>query len=323
MQKFSHAQKTMLTRILLAAVLFAAATLLCHFFPFPWWAQLLLYVAIYLIPGWNVLKKTARNISHGQIFDENFLMTLATIAAFAIGEYPEAVEVMLFYQIGEFFEKVAVGRSRQAVSDLLDLCPDEATVLRDGVAQTVLCETIKVGERILVKPGEKIPLDATVAKGRSTLDTAALTGESLPVPLAEGDAVCSGCMNLSGAIELVVTKPASESTAAKIMELVEESASKKAKTEQYITRFAKYYTPCVVIAAVILAIIPPLFTDFDFTRWIYRALTFLIVSCPCALVISVPLSFFGGIGSASRNGILVKGSNYLEALAKAETVVMD
>ncbi len=323
MQKFSHAQKTMLTRILLAAVLFAAATLLCHFFPFPWWAQLLLYVAIYLIPGWKVLKKTARNISHGQIFDENFLMTLATIAAFAIGEYPEAVEVMLFYQIGEFFEKVAVGRSRQAVSDLLDLCPDEATVLRDGVAQTVLCETIEVGERILVKPGEKIPLDATVTKGRSTLDTAALTGESLPVPLAEGDAVCSGCMNLSGAIELVVTKPASESTAAKIMELVEESASKKAKTEQFITRFAKYYTPCVVIAAVILAIIPPLFTDFDFTRWIYRALTFLIVSCPCALVISVPLSFFGGIGSASRNGILVKGSNYLEALAKAETVVMD
>ena len=206
---------------------------------------------------------------------------------------------------------------------MLDLCPDEATVLRDGKPETVLVDEVEVGEHILVRPGEKIPLDAAVFEGHTTIDTAALTGESMPVSAAEGDAVCSGCVNLSGAVELVVTKPASESTASKIMELVEESASSKAKTEQFITKFARYYTPCVVIAALILAVVPPLITGQPFSGWIYRALTFLIISCPCALVISVPLSFFGGIGCASKNGVLVKGSNYLEALSHAQTVVMD
>ncbi|WP_298481578.1 heavy metal translocating P-type ATPase [uncultured Ruminococcus sp.] len=316
-------QRKILIKILIGGVLFAAAMLVTHLLTLPWWGELVIFLAVYLVPGWSVLAKAARNIAHGQVFDENFLMTIASIAAFAIGEYPEAVEVILFYQVGELFEKIAVGRSRQAVSDLLDLCPDEATVLRDGKPETVLVEEVAVGEHILVRPGEKFPLDAEVFQGHTTIDTAALTGESMPVSAAPGDGVCSGCVNLSGAVELVVTKPASESTASKIMELVETSASQKAKTEQFITRFARYYTPCVVIAAVILAIVPPLITGQTFSEWIYRALTFLIISCPCALVISVPLSFFGGIGCASKNGILVKGSNYLEALARAQTVVMD
>lgn len=316
-------QRKILIKILIGGVLFAAAMLVTHLLTLPWWGELMIFLAVYLVPGWSVLAKAIRNIAHGQVFDENFLMTIASIAAFAIGEYPEAVEVILFYQVGELFEKIAVGRSRQAVSDLLDLCPDEATVLRDGKPETVLVEEVAVGEHILVRPGEKFPLDAEIFQGHTTIDTAALTGESMPVSAAPGDAVCSGCVNLSGAVELVVTKPASESTASKIMELVETSASQKAKTEQFITRFARYYTPCVVIAAVILAIVPPLITGQAFSDWIYRALTFLIISCPCALVISVPLSFFGGIGCASKNGILVKGSNYLEALAHAQTVVMD
>ncbi|WP_295216441.1 heavy metal translocating P-type ATPase [Ruminococcus sp.] len=316
-------QRKILIKILIGGVLFAAAMLVTHSLTLPWWGELMIFLSVYLVPGWSVLAKAIRNIAHGQVFDENFLMTIASIAAFAIGEYPEAVEVILFYQVGELFEKIAVGRSRQAVSDLLDLCPDEATVLRDGKPETVLVEEVAVGEHILVRPGEKFPLDAEIFQGHTTIDTAALTGESMPVSATSGDAVCSGCVNLSGAVELVVTKPASESTASKIMELVETSASQKAKTEQFITRFSRYYTPCVVIAAVILAIVPPLITGQAFSDWIYRALTFLIISCPCALVISVPLSFFGGIGCASKNGILVKGSNYLEALAHAQTVVMD
>lgn len=316
-------QRKILIKILIGGVLFAAAMLVTHLLTLPWWGELVIFLAVYLVPGWSVLAKAGRNIAHGQVFDENFLMTIASIAAFAIGEYPEAVEVILFYQVGELFEKIAVGRSRQAVSDLLDLCPDEATVLRDGKPETVLVEEVAVGEHILVRPGEKFPLDAEILQGHTTIDTAALTGESMPVSAATGDGVCSGCVNLSGAVELVVTKPASESTASKIMELVETSASQKAKTEQFITRFARYYTPCVVIAAVILAVLPPLITGQAFSDWVYRALTFLIISCPCALVISVPLSFFGGIGCASKNGILVKGSNYLEALAHAQTVVMD
>lgn len=316
-------QRKILIRILVGAVLFAAGMVVTHLVELPWWANLLIFLAVYLVPGWSVLAKAVRNIAHGQVFDENFLMMIASIAAFAIGEYPEAVEVILFYQIGELFEKIAVGRSRRAVSDLLDLCPDEATVLRDGKPETVLVEDVAIGEHILVRPGEKIPLDATVWEGSTTLDTAALTGESMPVSVEKGAAVCSGCMNLSGAVELVVTKLASESTAAKIMELVEVSSSRKAKTEQFITRFARIYTPCVVLAALVLAILPPLITGQPFSEWVYRALTFLIISCPCALVISVPLSFFGGIGCASKQGILVKGSNYLEALARAQTVVMD
>lgn len=316
-------QRKILIKIVIGAVLFAAGMVMTHLLTLPWWVELLIFLAVYLVPGWSVVAKAVRNIAHGQVFDENFLMTIASIAAFAIGEYPEAVEVILFYQVGELFEKIAVGRSRQAVSDLLDLCPDEATVLRDGASKTVLVEEVAVGEHILVRPGEKIPLDATVFEGQTTIDTAALTGESMPVSAGPGDAVCSGCVNLSGAVELTVTKPAAESTASKIMELVEASSSRKAKTEQFITRFARYYTPCVVIAAVILGVLPPLITGQAFSGWIYRALTFLIISCPCALVISVPLSFFGGIGCASKNGILVKGSNYLEALAHAQTVVMD
>ena len=288
-------QRKILIKIIIGAVLFAVAMAVTHLLTLPWWAKLLIFLAVYLVPGFSVLEKAVRNIAHGQVFDENFLMTIASIAAFAIGQYPEAVEVILFYQVGELFEKIAVGRSRQAVSDLLDLCPDEATVLRDGKPETVLVDEVEVGEHILVRPGEKIPLDAEVFEGHTTIDTAALTGESMPVTAGVGDAVCSGCVNLSGAVELVVTKPASESTASKIMELVEESASSKAKTEQFITKFARFYTP----------------------------LTFLIISCPCALVISVPLSFFGGIGCASKNGVLVKGSNYLEALSHAQTVVMD
>lgn len=316
-------QRKIRTKIIIGGVLFVAAMVVTHLLSLPKWAEPVLFLIAYMVPGWSVIAKAARNITHGQVFDENFLMTIASIAAFAIGEYPEAVEVILFYQIGELFEKIAVGRSRQAVSDLLNLCPDEATVLRDGKAETVLVEEVAVGEHILVRPGEKFPLDSEIFRGHTTVDTAALTGESMPVSAAPGDKICSGCVNLSGAVELVVTKPASESTATKIMKLVETSASQKAKTEQFITRFARYYTPCVVIAAVILAIVPPLITGQAFSMWIYRALTFLIISCPCALVISVPMSFFGGIGSASKNGILVKGSNYLEALAHVQTVVMD
>ena len=223
-------QRKILIKIIIGAVLFAVGMVVTHLLTLPWWAELLIFLAVYLVPGFSVLEKAVRNIAHGQVFDENFLMTIASIAAFAIGQYPEAVEVILFYQVGELFEKIAVGRSRQAVSDLLDLCPDEATVLRDGKPETVLVDEVEVGEHILVRPGEKIPLDAAVFEGHTTIDTAALTGESMPVSAAEGDAVCSGCVNLSGAVELVVTKPASESTASKIMELVEESASSKAKT---------------------------------------------------------------------------------------------
>ena len=236
-------QRKILIKIIIGAVLFAVAMAVTHLLTLPWWAELLIFLAVYLVPGFSVLEKAVRNIAHGQVFDENFLMTIASIAAFAIGQYPEAVEVILFYQVGELFEKIAVGRSRQAVSDLLDLCPDEATVLRDGKPETVLVDEVEVGEHILVRPGEKIPLDAEVFEGHTTIDTAALTGESMPVTAGVGDAVCSGCVNLSGAVELVVTKPASESTASKIMELVEESASSKAKTEQFITKFARFYTP--------------------------------------------------------------------------------
>ena len=273
--------------------------------------------------GGSTLLKAGRNILHGQIFDENFLMCLATIGAFGIQQYPEAVEVILFYLIGSLFESVAVGRSRKAVSDLMDICPDEAVVIRDGVQQTVSPEAVAVGETIFVAPGEKIPLDGVVRKGDSTVDTSALTGESIPAHVTKDSEVKSGCINLTGTMEIEVTKPAGESTAAKIMELVETSSSSKAKTENFITRFARYYTPCVVIGAVLLAVLPPLLTGGNWSDWIYRALTFLIVSCPCALVISVPLSFFGGIGCASKNGVLIKGSNYLEVLAKAKTVVMD
>lgn len=317
-------QKKLLWRIIVGVVLFAAAMILTHtVLELPEWGELLIFAGIYLISGIDPLCKAVINISHGQVFDENFLMCIATIGAFIIGEYHEAVEVILFYQIGNLFESVAVGRSRKAVTDLMDICPDQATVLRGGQREIVDPEDVEIGEHIIVAPGERIALDGIVRIGSSSVDTAALTGESVPVQVQAGDEVLSGCINMSGTLEVEVTKPAGESTAAKILELVEESASRKAKTEAFITKFARYYTPCVVIGAVLLGLIPPLFTGFNFAEWIFRALTFLIVSCPCALVISVPLSFFGGIGCASRNGILIKGSNYIEVLAKTRTVVMD
>ena len=319
----SRKQKKMLYRILIGIGLFLAAEVVTHLIDLPGWGELIVFGAVYLIVGGSTLLKAGRNILHGQIFDENFLMCLATIGAFGIQQYPEAVEVILFYLIGSLFESVAVGRSRKAVSDLMDICPDEAVVIRDGVQQTVSPEAVAVGETIFVAPGEKIPLDGVVRKGDSTVDTSALTGESIPAHVTKDSEVKSGCINLTGTMEIEVTKPAGESTAAKIMELVETSSSSKAKTENFITRFARYYTPCVVIGAVLLAVLPPLLTGGNWSDWIYRALTFLIVSCPCALVISVPLSFFGGIGCASKNGVLIKGSNYLEVLAKAKTVVMD
>ncbi len=316
-------QKNILLTIIIGAVLFIIAEVLTHVFSMPWWGELIVFLIVWIVPGREILVTVGKNIAHGNIFDENFLMALASVAAFALGEYPEAVEIILFYCVGDLFEDIAVGRSRNAVSSMLTLCPDEATVYRDGKTVVMDCNDIVVGDRILVKPGEKISLDAVIASGETTIDTSAITGESLPRDATVGDEVCSGYVNLSGVIELTVTKPFSESTASKIMELVENASSAKAKTEQFITRFARIYTPVVVIAAVLLAVIPPLFTGFNFSEWIHRALTFLIVSCPCALVISVPLSFFGGIGCCSKHGILVKGSNFLETLAHVKTFVFD
>ncbi len=317
-------QKKLLWRIIISAVLFVAALILLHFaVSLPWYGELAVFGGIYLICGFTPLCKAAINIAHGQIFDENFLMCIATIGAFIIGEYHEAVEVILFYQIGELFESVAVGKSRRAISDLMELCPDEVTVLRDGERVVVSPDEVSVGEHIVLAAGERVALDGIVCTGCSSVDTAALTGEAAPLEVCPGSEILSGCMNLSGTLEVEVTKPSEESTAAKILELVEESASRKAKTEAFITKFARWYTPCVVIGALLLALVPPLFSGLSFRVWVFRALTFLIVSCPCALVISVPLSFFGGIGCASKNGILIKGSSFVEVLAKAKTVVMD
>lgn len=317
-------QKRLLIRIIISILIFAAAMILTHtVLHLPWYGELILFAAIYLICGADPVKKAAVNIAHGQIFDENFLMCIATIGAFIIGEYHEAVEVMIFYQIGQLFESIAVGRSRRAVTELMDICPEEATVLRDGEALVVPADEIEVGERMIVAAGERIALDGIVVKGTGTVDTSALTGEAVPLNAEAGTEVMSGCINLTGTLEVEVTKISSESTAARILELVEESAENKAKTENFITKFARYYTPAVVIGAALLALVPPLFTGFNFAEWVFRALTFLIVSCPCALVISVPLSFFSGIGSASKSGILIKGSNYIEVLSKAKTIVMD
>ncbi len=317
-------QKRLLARIIISVILFAAVMILTHtVLSLPWYGELIAFAAIYLICGADPIRKAAVNITHGQIFDENFLMCIATIGAFIIGEYHEAAEVMIFYQIGQLFESIAVGRSRRAVSELMDICPDEATVLRNGERETVPADEIEVGEHIIVAAGERIALDGVVVSGSGAVDTSALTGESVPLNAAAGTEVLSGCINLTGTLEVEVTKISSESTAARILELVEESAENKAQTEAFITKFARYYTPAVVIGAVLLALVPPLFTGFDFAAWVFRALTFLIVSCPCALVISVPLSFFSGIGCASKNGILIKGSNYIEVLSKAKTIVMD
>ena len=284
----------------------------------------IIFVISYLIVGFEILKKAIRNILRGKVFDENFLMSVATIGAFAIGEYPEAVAVMLFYQIGELFQSYAVDKSRKSIASLMDIRPDYANVYREGNIETVNPEEVKIGETIVIKPGEKIPLDGKIIEGKTTLDTKALTGESLPREVSEGDEVLSGCINLNGMIKIEVTKEFGESTVSKILDLVENASSKKSKSENFITKFAKYYTPTVVIIALILAIVPPLVIQgATFSDWIYRALSFLVVSCPCALVISIPLSFFGGIGGASKRGILIKGSNYLEALSNTEIAVFD
>lgn len=305
------------------ALLYAAGLILPRVLPLPSYAGLAILIAAYLILGFDVLLKAFKNILRGRIFDENFLMTISTAGAFAIGEYPEAVAVMLFYQVGEFFQGLAVRRSRRSISDLMDIRPDSACVVRNGIEETVSPETVSVGEIIVVKPGEKIPLDGIITEGESSLDTKALTGESLPRDVRPGDEALSGCINRSGVISIRVTKSFGDSTAAKIIDLVENASARKAPTENFITSFARYYTPAVVIFAALLAILPPLFFGGQWADWIHRGCVFLVISCPCALVISIPLAFFGGIGAASRHGVLIKGSNYLEALNKVSTVVFD
>jgi len=288
------------------------------------WINNTIYIISYVIVGTEIVRKAIRNIIRGKVFDENFLMTVATIGAFGVGEFPEAVAVMLFYQVGELFQSYAVDKSRKSISSLMDIRPDFANVERNGKIEKVDPDDVKLHEIIVVKPGEKVPLDGYVIEGKSSLDTKALTGESLPREATEGEEVLSGCINLNGVIKIEVTKEYGESTVSKILDLVENASSKKSKSENFITKFAQYYTPIVVIIAVILAILPPLIIkDATFSDWIYRALSFLVVSCPCALVISIPLSFFGGIGGASKMGILIKGSNYLEAIANTEIIVFD
>ena len=315
----SRKQKRNVFRIAFAAVLFVVVWAL----PTDGVVRLLTFLVPYAIVGYDVVFEALRNIAHGQVFDENFLMSVATIGAFFVADYPEAVAVMLFYQVGELFQSIAVGKSRKSIAALMDIRPDYANVLRDGDVKTVSPEEVEIGEIIEIKPGEKIPLDAVVTKGETTVNTAALTGESVPVTCRVGDAVISGSVNQNGLIEARVTSVFGESTVSKILDLVENATSKKAKSENFITRFAKYYTPCVVFAALALALIPPLLFKQPFSVWVTRALTFLVVSCPCALVVSVPLTFFCGIGGASRQGVLIKGANYLETLSKAETVVFD
>lgn len=311
-------QKKTLKRIIISAVLFIAL----YFVPITGLLKLVLYLIPYFIIGYDVLRKAILNIKNGQVFDENFLMAIATIGAMACGEYPEGVAVMLFYQIGELFQTIAVGKSRQSIASLMDVRPDYANIERDGKLEEVDPDEVAVGDIIVIRAGEKIPLDGIVREGSSAIDTAALTGESVPRDVMPGDTVISGCINVSGLLRVEVTKAFGESTVYKILEMVENSSEKKAKAENFITKFARYYTPAVVISAVLLAVIPSLITG-DWKEWIQRALIFLVVSCPCALVISIPLSFFGGIGGASRCGILIKGSNYLEALAKTGVVVFD
>ena len=339
MNNLTKKQKKMLRRIIVSAVLLVLVKVLCAVGVLPEQGLLtgLCYLAPYAVIGWDVLYKAVRNICNGQVFDENFLMALATVGAFATAEYAEAVFVMLFYQVGELFQDYAVGKSRQSIAALMDIRPDTANLEgENGEIEEVDPEDVPVGAVIVVKPGERVPLDGEVLEGTSALDTAALTGESVPRDVAPGDAVISGCVNQSGVLRVRVTKPCEESTVSKILDLVENASEKKASSENFITRFARYYTPCVVIAATALFLLPTIallviptasqpgfLAGTGWTDWLHRALIFLVISCPCALVISVPLSFFGGIGGASKCGILVKGSNYLEALARTETVIFD
>lgn len=332
-------QKRTRNRIVAALAIFAAVFAVTEFVPLAQYVggetnalylEFVLFLIPYLIAGYDVLLKAARNIGNGQVFDENFLMTIATVGAFALVLFPdsqphmaEGAAVMLFYQVGELFQGYAVGKSRQSIGDMMDIAPDFANVMRDGKLVQVDPYEIGVGDEIVVKPGERVPLDGTIVEGSTQLDTAALTGESVPRHVEEGAEVISGCVNMTGKITVKVSKPFEQSTVSRILELVESASEKKAQTENFITRFARYYTPIVTIGALVLAVLPPLLFGQSWSDWIERGLTFLVVSCPCALVISVPLSFFGGIGGASRLGILVKGGNYLEALSHTETVVFD
>lgn len=316
-------QKKSLARIISSFILFIAFAAAEHIFSFEWYISLMLFLIPYFLIGYDVLMRAGRNIIHGRVFDENFLMSLATIGALATKQYEEAVFVMLFYQVGEFFQDWAVNKSRKSISELMDICPDYANLLKDGEILEVSPEEVEVGDIIVVKPGEKIPLDGIITEGSTSINTAALTGEAAPRDASKGEAVISGCVNINGLIKVRVTGSFEESTVSKILTLIEESSENKAVSENFVTRFAKYYTPAVVIGAVLLAFLPPLILGGGVKTWLMRALTFLVISCPCALVISIPLSFFGGIGAASRKGILIKGSSYLEGLANCETAVFD
>ena len=320
-------QKAMLSRIIAAFIIYITLAVTDHMEILPEWLGLWGKMALYLVPyvliGWDIVYKAFRNIRNGQVFDENFLMTVATFGAFGVGEYSEAVAVMLFYQVGELFQSYAVNRSRQSITELMDICPEYANIEEDGQLKQVEPDDVQVGDIIVVKAGERIPLDGKVVFGNSMVDTSALTGESVPRKVAEGDDIISGCVNGSGLLRVQVTKEFDDSTVAKILELVENASSKKAHVENFITRFARYYTPLVVMGAVLLAVIPPLFFGQSWSEGVRRACTFLVISCPCALVISVPMSFFSGIGAASKKGVLIKGSNYLEALSEMDTIVFD
>ncbi len=325
--KLTKKQRKNRNRIVLAAVTLVAVWLLAELTDLPWWCAIIMFAIPYVIVGYDVLRTAFINLIHGQVFDEKFLMMIATIGAFATGEFPEATAVMLFYQVGELFQSIAVGRSRKSIASLMDIRPDYAVVLREGEEVTVSPEEVAIGETILIRPGEKIPLDGRIIDGTTTINAAALTGESLPADKVAGDSVISGTLNLTGVIKVETTSNFAESTVSKILELVENSSEKKARVENFITRFARWYTPLVVISALLLTLIPPLFIDPGcgavWLKWLKRALVFLVVSCPCALVVSVPLTFFGGIGGASKEGVLIKGANYLEALAGIDTVVFD
>lgn len=320
-------QKNMLYRIIVTAIIYGGVIVAEKIVKLElfetWWASLLIFAVPYLIIGYDIIFKAVRNIFNGQVFDENFLMCVATFGAFGTGENSEAVAVMLFYQVGELFQGYAVNKSRQSITELMDICPEYANIEVDGKLEQVDPDDVNIGDVIVVKPGERVPLDGKVIKGSSMVDTSALTGESVPRKVDEGSEIISGCVNGSGTLTVEVTKEFDDSTVAKILELVENASSKKAKVENFITKFARYYTPIVVIAAVVLAILPPIILGGNWASWIKRACIFLVISCPCALVISVPLSFFGGIGAASKNGILIKGSNYIEALSEMKVIVFD
>ncbi|MCH5212358.1 MAG: cadmium-translocating P-type ATPase [Oscillospiraceae bacterium] len=323
-------QKMILARICISLATLIICSVIAYIFPYmPHWAQLLMYLVPYLVIGYDILRKAGKGILNRQVFDENFLMAIATIGAMSLGEFREGAAVMLFYQIGELFQGIAVGKSRRNIADLMDICPDTANIEENGEIVEVDPYEVEIGQEIIVKPGERIPIDGVISHGHSTLDTAALTGESLPRDVREGDSVNSGSINMTGLIKIKTTKEFGDSTASKIMELVENSTSKKSKSENFISRFARYYTPAVCLGALALAVLVPLVrllimhASPEWGSWIMRALTFLVISCPCALVISIPLSFFAGIGGASSKGILIKGSNYLETMAKTRYVVFD